>query len=434
MFEKHLDYPVFDADNHLFDSVTLWRSYADSKHAALFEDDIWLSDRERFLASAIGRRVDRFEKGKTADAAADQTGTADEQEAERAAALRESQSRDFRPGASLQKLNPYKNAKSAEERESIIKEFQALVPGFQNRDRRLEVMDIQGIEGAIMFPQADALVIHNAFPESAENSMAAVRAYNRWVDAEWGFSYQNRIFVPAAISLMDMDLALAEVEWAIEHGARGFLLPPGPLHGRSPADPIYDPFWARINEANVGVMIHLNYTDYAKQGGRYSENPGAHYVDDGFTSFTAFQWFSYWGDRPVMETVAAMILHGLFERHPGVRVALSEQGTVWLPYTLRKLDHAYMMGRKGTFDAIKSRPSDTFRQHFLVAPYPEENVERPMEVVGDTCLTFGSDFPHREGIADPAEYASAMLDKLTEEQRRKIMRGNLANFLIPGSA
>jgi len=60
MFEHRLEYPVFDADNHLFDSVTLWRGYADHKHAELFEDDVWLSDRERFLSSAIGRRAARF--------------------------------------------------------------------------------------------------------------------------------------------------------------------------------------------------------------------------------------------------------------------------------------------------------------------------------------------------------------------------------------
>jgi predicted TIM-barrel fold metal-dependent hydrolase len=413
MFARHLDYPVFDADNHLFDSVTLWRPYAESKYAELFEDDIWLSDRERFLSSAIGRRANSFQDGHDAKT------------------LRPEDV--FRPGASLNKLNPYKRAGSAEEREAIIKEFQALAPGFQNRDRRLEVMDTQGIEGAIMFPQADALVIHSAFPDSAEKSLAAVRAFNRWVDAEWGFSHQNRIFVPAAISLMDVDAAIAEVDWAIEHGARGFLLPPGPLHGRSPADPIYDPFWARLNEAKIGAMVHLNYTDYALQGARYSEDPEAHFID-GNRSFTAFQWFSYWGDRPVMEMVAALIFHGLFERHPDVRIALSEQGTVWLPYTLRKMDHAFMMGRRGTFDAIKARPSETFRRHFLVAPYPEENVERPMEVVGETCLTFGSDFPHGEGLADPAEYANTMLSGLTEEQRQKLMRDNLANFLLPAGA
>jgi predicted TIM-barrel fold metal-dependent hydrolase len=132
-----------------------------------------------------------------------------------------------------------------------------------------------------------------------------------------------------------------------------------------------------------------------------------------------------------METVAAMIFHGLFQRFPNVRVALSEQGSVWLPYTLRKMDHAFMMGKKSPYAEIKERPSETFRRHFLVAPYPEEIIDRPMEVVGDTCLTFGSDFPHSEGLADPAQYADAMLGQLSEDKRRKIMRENLADFLLP---
>jgi predicted TIM-barrel fold metal-dependent hydrolase len=406
MFEKHLPYQVFDADNHLFDSIELWRKYADPTDRELFEDDVWLSDRERFFSSAIGRREIRFQDGEADDGPP-----------------------AFMPGASLNRLNPYKNA-TPDEREQIIKAFQKLAPGFQNRDRRLEVMDVQGVQAAIMFPQADGLVIHSAFPESAEKSMAAVRAFNRWVDAEWGFSYGDRIFVPAAISLMDVELALPEVDWAIEHGARGFLFPPGPMNGRSPADPIYDPFWARLNEAKVGVMVHLNYTDYAKQSARFSEDPDAHFID-GNKSFSAFQWFAYWGDRPVMETVAAMIFHGLFQRHPNVKIALSEQGTVWLPYTLRKMDHAFMMGRRSPYAEIKERPSETFRRHFLVAPYPEEIVQRPMDVVGDTCLTFGSDFPHAEGLADPAQYVEAVLQDLTDDQKRKIMRDNLANFLLP---
>lgn len=411
MFERHLPYPIFDADNHLFDSVVLWREYADPNDRALFEDDVWLADRERYLSSAIGRRANRYEKGDDGIGA----------------------TLGSMPGSSLNKLNPYKNAKSPEEREELVKMFRDLAPAYQNRDRRLEVMDLQGVEGAIMFPQADGLVLHHAFPESAEKSLAAVRAFNRWVDAEWGFNHKDRIFVPAAITLMDVDQALAEVDWAIERGTRAFLFPPGPMNDRSPGDPVYDPFWARLAEARVGISIHLNYTSYARQSAMWSENPDAHFVDADNT-FTAFQWFSYWGDRPVMETVAAMIFHGLFQRHPNLRIALSEQGSVWLPYALRKMDHAFMMGRKGTFGNLTERPSDTFRRHFLVAPYPEEIISRPLEAVGPDVLTFGSDFPHGEGLADPAEYAYAMLQDLTEEQQRKIMRDNLADFLLPAAA
>jgi len=74
------------------------------------------------------------------------------------------------------------------------------------------------------------------------------------------------------------------------------------------------------------------------------------------------------------------------------------------------------------------RPSRIFKEHFVVAPFPEENVQRPMEIVGPDVLVFGSDFPHAEGLPDPVQYAS-QLKGLDDVTVKKIMRDNLANFL-----
>ena len=96
----------------------------------------------------------------------------------------------------------------------------------------------------------------------------------------------------------------------------------------------------------------------------------------------AFQWAFYYGDRPAMETVGAAILQGWFARFPKMQLLLSEQGTVWVPYTVRKLDHAFLMGRRATWGTLDRRPSDYFKDHCFVAPFPEENVDRVVEVVG----------------------------------------------------
>jgi predicted TIM-barrel fold metal-dependent hydrolase len=410
MFEKQLPYPVWDADNHLFDNGDQWRDYLDqATRGSLPEFD---SVNNPIVPQSVSR------------SAAAQLARAQEDG-------REEPPPSMLPGSSLNRLNPYKNLTPAD-REKVVEMFKELAPAYQDRDRRLEVMDLQGVEGALMFPQGNGLILHDAFPDDAKTTMACVQAFNRWVDDKWGFSYKNRIFVPAVISLMDMDLALKEVDWALAHGARSFLLPPGPLNGRSPADPIYDPFWARINEAKIGVTIHLNYTHYQKRISElYSEDPSVHFLSQ--KGLTAFQWFTSWGDRPAMDTVASMTFHGLFNRFPDVRVALSEQGTVWVAYTVRKMDHAFLMGRKGTFGDLTERPSETFRKHFLVAPYPEEIVERPVEAVGTGCLTFGSDFPHGEGLADPAVYVDEQLKGFDPDTQRKIMADNLREFLVPAA-
>ncbi len=74
---------------------------------------------------------------------------------------------------------------------------------------------------------------------------------------------------------------------------------------------------------------------------------------------------------------------------------------MWLPYTLRKMDHAFLMGRKAKWGELTERPSEIFRRHFVVAPFPEENVERVVAEVGIEPIVFGSDFPHGEGLAYP---------------------------------
>jgi predicted TIM-barrel fold metal-dependent hydrolase len=123
------------------------------------------------------------------------------------------------------------------------------------------------------------------------------------------------------------------------------------------------------------------------------------------------------------------ILQGLFSRFPNIKVCLAEQGTVWLPYTIRRMDHVFLQGRKARWGTIDRRPSEIFRQHFVVAPYPEENVPRVMESVGVEPIVFGSDFPHAEGLAYPGQYADAQLKGLADDQVKSIMEGNLANYL-----
>lgn len=334
------------------------------------------------------------------------------------------------PGMLLNRLNPLKGL-SDEERREFIAEFRELRETYGNRDLRLALMDDQGIEAALMYP-ASAHDIEFEFVDDIPAMYANIRAFNRWIYEEIGYAHENRMFLPPYIALADVDQAVAELETVLDQGAPLVQFKSGhahggadnPLGGRSIADPIFDPVWARINEAEVRVAVHLGGTDYQKYGADWSEDPEAT-----FGEFDAFQWVCYWGDRPAMELTAGMILHNLFGRFPNIHVCLSEQGTVWLPYTLRKMDHAFFMGRQAKWGKLETRPSEIFRSHFVVAPFPEENVTRVVNEVGVEPIVFGSDFPHGEGLAFPAQYATTQLSNLPDDQVRAIMRDNLARFL-----
>jgi predicted TIM-barrel fold metal-dependent hydrolase len=340
---------------------------------------------------------------------------------------------DVIPGMLLNRLNPLKGM-TDEQRQAFISEFRHKSEAFGNRDLRLALMDEQGIEKALMFPAA-AHDIEYEFADNIPALYANIRAFNRWMLEEVGYNVKNRMFLPPYIALADPDLAIKELEQVIADGTTIIQTKSGHAHGgpanpsggRSPADPIYDRFWSIVNEAGIRLAVHLGGTDYQKYGADWSEDPEAVFGD-----FDAFQWVMYWGDRPAMELTAGLILHNFFGRYPNIKVCLSEMGTVWLPYTLRKMDHAFLMGRKAKYSPtgrLDRRPSEIFRQHFIVAPYPEENVGRIVAEIGIEPIVFGSDFPHGEGLAYPDQYVGAQLNEFNADDQRKIMRDNLENFL-----
>ena len=424
-----LPYQILDADNHFIEPPELYEKYIDPR-----QKDLAI----RFVKDPVtGKRMQLF-GGKPSRFTVTQI-TFSREELQKMlgsdpndelAKAPDSDGPQTVPGMLLNRLNPLKGL-SDEERRELVKSFRNQSEAYGNRDLRLALMDDQQIEAAIMYP-ASAHDLEFEFADDIDAMYANVRAFNRWIHEEIGYAPDNRMFLPPYIALAEPDLALKELEILIETGAPMLQIKSGHAHGgrgnyyggRSPADPIYDPIWSRVNEAGMRLCVHLGGTDYQKYGADWSEDPEVTFGD-----FDAFQWMMYWGDRPAQELTAALILHNFFGRFPDIRVCLSEMGTVWLPYTLRKMDHAFLMGRKAKYGTLTERPSSIFKRHFVVAPFPEENVQRVVDEVGIEPIVFGSDFPHGEGLAYPSEYVGAQLGSFDEADQFRIMRGNLAEFL-----
>jgi len=429
---EELPFMINDADNHFVEPEDMYERYIEPR---------FREKAVRFVRQPDGQRIQLFgsrpsklgftrESAPQTDEELETLGTTAATEATAEDAPMPGDGGARSPGMFLNRLNPYKGL-DEEERKKLIRDFKQQEAAWGDRELRLKLMDEQGINAAVMFP-GHVLSLEFEFEDDVDAIHANARAYNRWVNDEVGFAYLDRMFLPPYIALGDVDLAVEEVERVIAEGARvvGFITGhahggrSNPRGGRSIADPVFDPVWARLNEAGVRVATHVGPTDYAKYGADLSEDP-----DAVLGSFDGLQWVLYWCDRPAMETVASMIMHGLFERFPNLHVALAEQGTPWLPYLLRKLDHAFLMGRKARWAELDRRPSEIFREHFVVAPFPEENIERVIAEIGIEPIVFGSDFPHGEGLAFPSQYVSAQLGGLSDDQVEAIMRGNLASFL-----
>jgi len=131
-------------------------------------------------------------------------------------------------------------------------------------------------------------------------------------------------------------------------------------------------------------------------------------------------------DRSIHDTIAAFVYGRLFERFPTLRFATVELGCAWVPDLLRDFE------RFGRGD-LDEDPAETFRQHFRVVPFEDEDITGLAASVGVDRIMFGSDYPHTDGLAEPVSFADH-LTSFDADTVRMIMRDNVRSLIAPRSA
>ena len=116
--------------------------------------------------------------------------------------------------------------------------------------------------------------------------------------------------------------------------------------------------------------------------------------------------------------------HGALSRFPALKVAVIENGSSWVEPLLKNLADVY---KKMPQDFLEN-PVDVVKRNIYISPFWEEDLGALADLIGVDRVLFGSDFPHPEGLADPASYVKE-LEGLPEESVRKIMGGNLARLM-----
>ena len=298
-------------------------------------------------------------------------------------------------------------------------------PAFTDRNARLELMDSQGVQATIMLPTL-GVAVEQDMVNDVELTYASLRAFNRWMEDDWGYGADGRIFSVPMLSLLSLEHAVAELRRVIDLGTKLVHLRPGPVGGRSPADPAFDPFWSIIAEAGIGVVFHVSNSGYnAAYGSLWSEDPGnpSHMQ-------SPLQWALCNTERPIVDTLTALTLHNLFGRHPGVKIISIENGSGWVRPLLKNVDKAAALGRRGPSigGQLPPKPSEALIEHLYVCPFPEDDVPDAVSVLGADRVLFGSDYPHPEGLREPADFIQlvAGCDELTQ---RKVLRTNTGTLL-----
>jgi predicted TIM-barrel fold metal-dependent hydrolase len=383
-----VDYPTFDADNHYYEATDAYTRHIDPAMAKRAMQWAEINGRQRLL---VGGKVNKFIPNPTFDPVA-------------------------KPGS----LDEYFRGRNPEAKDmrALFGDLEPIRPEYRDRDARLAVMDRQGLDGCFLFPTL-GVGMEEALAGDPEALVAAFNAFNRWLEDDWGYAYQERIFAAPMITLVDVPAAVAELSRVLEADARIVCIKGGPAHSPeglvSPADPRFDPFWGLVNESGVTVGIHSGDAGY----GRYLNDwePTGNLEAFRHTPFKMVVG----SDRPPFETMAALVCQGLFDRFPNVRVASIESGADWAITLVKKLEKAYGQLPSG----FASDPVQAFRDHVWIAPFYEDDLATLRTVLGIDRLLFGSDWPHAEGLPEPRDFALDLRrNGFTEDEIRTIMTTN----------
>jgi predicted TIM-barrel fold metal-dependent hydrolase len=316
------------------------------------------------------------------------------------------------------------NAEGRSRKEILGRGIKAL-PGFSAAEPRIALMNEMGIDRAIMWPTLASL-LEERVHDNPRAVHAAVHALNRWMLEEWTFNYENRMFPTPVIHLGILEEAQRELDFVMDNGVKVILIRPAPVWGiegpRSPALPEFDPFWKRVQEADLLVGMHASDSGYQRYQNEWEgirEGEMTPFRDlSGMYAITQHQ------GRPIMDTVASLIGHGLCTRFPGLRIMPVENGSNWVRGLIHDMEYGYAHNPQ----SFEENPVEVFKRNFVVHPFHEEDPKGLIEVMGSERVIFGSDYPHPEGLANPITFAKE-LQGLPDEVIANVMGENL-NRLI----
>ncbi|MCH7788683.1 MAG: amidohydrolase family protein [Acidobacteria bacterium] len=393
MPSHELDYPVFDVDNHMYETEEALTKFLPDEYKGVVRY-VELDGRTKI---AIKGRISEYIPNPTFTKVA-------------------------APGAQEEYFK-VGNPDGKTRRELMGKAIVA-PPAFREPGPRVELMDELGIDRSLMWPTLASL-IEERMSDDPVATHAVVHALNEWMHETWTFNFEDRIFATPVITLPIVEKAIEELEWVLDRGAKVILIRPAPVPGfggpRSFALPEFDPFWKAVQDADILVGMHASDSGYTRYTNEWEG------IRDEFTPFeggSGFQAICGAGGRAINDTISSAIGHGMLTRFPKIRIAPVENGSGWVRPLISRMEGGYRFSPH----EFEEDPVEVFKRCIFVHPFHEDDPKGLADLIGVDNVLFGSDFPHPEGLADPLSFVDE-LDEFSEADKAKIMGGNLATLM-----
>jgi predicted TIM-barrel fold metal-dependent hydrolase len=297
---------------------------------------------------------------------------------------------------------------------------------FDPTERR-QALDLLGFDHQWVFATFSAGAMFHTL-DDPELVRAAAAAHNRGIAAFC--ESDDRLWGVGATPLDDPDGAVAELHHLIDLGLEAVWVPHRPAGGRSPGHDDLDSFWALAAEAGVPVVLHVG-GDPLQLDAAWM-NTGRAVPTDWLGGGENVRGKDMIALHQSAETfVGTLVLDGVLERHPDLRIGVVELGAGWVPAMVRRLDQIAEIWRRSEPElaALDRRPSEQIAAQMGFTPYPFEDVGAMIRDSNPDLYLFSSDYPHIEGGRNPLGRFNASLDGFDEDVLDKFYRANMARLV-----
>ncbi len=309
--------------------------------------------------------------------------------------------------------------------------------GAWDHDARIEVLDADGLAGEIIFP--DGITEHNTPPFGAglglptegidpELQWAGARAHNRWLAEFVEMAPERRVGVAVVPALWDPEAAAVYIREVSETGLRSILIPTiwgrfAPYH-----HPRYEPIWSVCEELDLVLNFHSGATPRHDHFGDWPAEGSEQMPGSMGVYLTEVVWF-------VARPITYLIWGGVFERHPKLKVAITEGTCGWAPELLKLMDLRYDHGMEdqklGDYRShLSMKPSEYFRRNIaLGASCVRRSEIAQRHEIGIESIMWGTDYPHPEGSWPHTR--DQMLEAFVgvpDDELEAMLGGNAARF------
>src|SRR3954470_24572446 len=321
--------------------------------------------------------------------------------------------------------DPEFRAKDADE---ILLRKNSLAVGAAIREDRSRALDLLGFAAQLVFTTTylDPLREFDVKAE-VELAYAMARAHNRGIVDFC--SVDSRLLPVCYVPFADIDRAGQLAREAIELGAAAIKFASHPPRHHSPSHIGFDAVWAQAEEAGVPIVFHVGGEQPMNAIYKNNGLPPVPDFHGGDTNFTSVSYMAI--PYAPMQTLATLVIDGVLDRFPQLRIGVIELGAAWLPGLMRSMDSAAEAFRRNEerLPQMSLLPSEFVRRQVRATPYPHEPAGWIVEQLGPEVAMFSSDYPHVEGGRNPVKRFDASLAGCDEQTRAAFYAGNFSDLM-----